>query len=867
MLKFFRRLTYWIWRREHEADLSEEIEFHRRMKQRELLDEGLPASGAAAAAIRALGNTTYMREEARAVWIWPWLESVWQDLAYAMRSIRRQPGFALLSIGVLATAIGIDTSLFTAFNTIVLSPWPVKDPGRVVRVYNALAHPGRHQGTVSGFSLAELRFLASQAHSFAGLIAFDNTRVRFGFESPGKQSSCVLVSGNYFQILGVRMERGRPFLPEEDGIDNPQRVAVLSYLNWRNHFGADDAIIGKTVRIDNEPFTVVGVASRDFQGLRPVPEDVWIPFAALPLLRPADDSAQSKLHNPSQCCSDVAGRLAPGVSREQARTELQLLRPRFQSSAGERTNRVVLSDTSFLGNPASDFREVAPAFVLMFLAVTLVLLLACANVGNLLLARAAARRHEIAIRVSLGASRPRLIRQLLTESLVLACAAAAAGMAIAYKLPAFVFYTASDDGTTFRFAPDGGVLLYAIALAVASSLAFGLAPALHGTRTAAFGRVRLSLRNLLLAVQVAMSAILLIGAGLLIRGVQHAQNKAPGFAVNDVSVVSFDLPANSYGVARTRSFVSELDQTLEPMLGQSNYGFTLAAPFGRSRWWTDVRLPSEPKSADRFVMMTQVSGGYFDVLRIPILAGRNLKPGDKPFKTALVSESLAERLWPRQNPVGKMVINGVAPLEIVGVVKDAYTSSLDHIEPMLYAPISGDFVPQMIMRTMPGADARQRLGALVSHLEPRCRLNVFPLSENLERSLVPARIGSILAGVLGLLALALAGIGLFGVFAYVVQQRTRELGIRMALGARWTEVIRVVLGDSARAVAIGLLAGFVLAAAAGRLLKNYLFGLGSLDPVAYGAVVLTIVLAAIAATYVPARRVAKIDPVRALHYE
>jgi predicted permease len=409
-------------------------------------------------------------------------------------------------------------------------------------------------------------------------------------------------------------------------------------------------------------------------------------------------------------------------------------------------------------------------------------------------------------------------------------------------------------------------LLYTIALAVVSTVVFGLAPALHGTRTAGFGRVRLSLRNLLLAVQVALSVVLLIGAGLLLRGVQHAQTMAPGFAVNDVGVVSFELPASSYGTTQTRNFVSELNQSLANSAYPS-YGFTLIAPLGRGRWWTSCRLPREPKTSDKLMMMLEVSKGYFDVLRIPILAGRNFEAADDGRKTALVNEALARRYWPGENAVGKVLLTNQEARQIVGVVKDAYTSSLDHIEPMFYTPISGHWVPEMVVRNPSGKSDVKLLATLVSRIEPRCRVSVDSLQANLDRSLAPARIGSMLAGVLGLLALALANIGLFGVFAYVVEQRTHELGIRMALGAHWTQVVRVALGDSTRAIAIGLLAGFGLAVVVSRLMREYLYGLPTLDPVAYAVVMVTLVVAGLTATFVPARRVAKIDPMRALHYE
>ncbi len=506
-----------------------------------------------------------------------------------------------------------------------------------------------------------------------------------------------------------------------------------------------------------------------------------------------------------------------------------------------------------------------PIFALMLAGVMLVLLLACANVGNLLLARAAARRREIVTRLSLGASRARVIRQLMTESLVLACAAGAAGIALAYRLPALVFRAAVNEPLSFGVDPDSTVLAYTVALCLLACMVFGLAPALHGTRSGVMG-TRLRLRNSFLAVQVAASVVLLVGAGLLVRGIQRARHQDPGFAIRDVASVSFDLPANAYDAPRTRAFFAQLTRDLEALPGLQPIGLTRTEPLSSSRSFTNFRLPGEEETQSKPVQFQEVSAGYFDVLQIPIVAGRNLEPADGARNAIVINETMARRYWTTATAaVGKTILSALTH-EIVGVAKDAYTTDLDKIEPTLYQPLSGRSVPRALVRTAAGESARA-VAAAAARLDPRVQVRVTPLAENLDRWLDAVRTGAAVAAGLGMLALTLASIGMFGVFAYWVQQRTQEIGIRMALGARPGQVIHLVLSTGSRAVLLGLTAGLAGAIAGARLLHSYLFGLSPLDPVAYCGAAVVLATAALAATYWPARRATRIDPIRALRYE
>jgi len=841
-VKILRRLRYLLRQRQQERELAEEIEFHRRMS-------GDP---------RAMGNITRAREEARAVWIWPWLQSVWQDAGYAIRNLRRQPGLALLALAALGFAIGINTSLFTVYNAVAIRPWPVKDPERVVKIFST---DPRHEARMfGGIGIAESRYFASQSRAFSGVAATRQEPVHFGFESFGTPSWAAFVSGNSFRVLGFRMHLGRGVLPEEDRAQSPEAVAVLSFAFWRDRFGSDLSLVGKQVHIDEVPFTVVGVTPEDFTGASDGGgrQDVYLPYPALLLLHPTEQWPRDLLTDAEYCCEFAFGRLVPGVSRSQAAAELEVLDRQFRTSQGTGSRTFTLADSAMFNNPGRK-RQMAAAFTLMFTAGMLVVLLACANVGNLLVARASARQKEIEIRRAIGAGRARIVRQLMTESLLLALGASALGLAIAYKLPLVLLNRIGEPGA-LRLAPDRVVLAYATALAVFACFSFGLAPALHATRAVASRR--LPLRNLLLAAQVTLSVVLLMGAGLMLRSLADLRNRDPGFAIEGVSTIAFELPARSYDGAHTQAFYRQL-------IGAApggHFGLTEREPLGNSFAQTDFRPARTPETSRSLIDFQVVTGSYFDVLHIPILAGRNFTLSDKGRNVVLINETLARRFWNGQNPVDKTIVSRQIAREIVGVVRDAHTTNLDQLEPIFYVPFTGFAIPKVLVASNDSATV-ESIGIAVTRLEPRARMQAAPLRNNLDRWLRGPRLGAQLAGALGLFALILATVGMAGVSAYAVQQRTREIGIRMALGARPAQVVRLVLSGSSRAVVIGLVAGFAIALPASRLLRNVLYGVSPLDPVAYLSVALILAIAGLAASYAPARRATRVDPLTALRHE
>src|SRR5579863_294994 len=841
-MKILRRIRYLLRQRKIEAELAEEIEHHRQMSAKHSSDAG-----------PTMGNVTRAREDARSVWIWPWLQSVWQDLAYAIRNLRRSPGFTAVALLTLGTAIGLNTSFFTVFNAMALRPWPVKDPAQMVKVFSMDTR--RPNASGGGIGVVEYRYFAEHARSFSGFAVAFGQSVRFGFEPFGKSSQAVLVGGDHFRVLGIEMHLGRGFLPEENRVDAPEPVAVLSYTYWRDHFGSDPAVISKQVSVNDVPFTIVGVTPEDFTGTADGGgrEDVYLPLPSLPLLQPGASWTRDVLTSPGQCCLPASGRLAAGISRAQAAAELEVLDRQFRSQFRLEGGRVFqLTGSALMADPNRKSKG-TPIVALLFVGVALVVLLACANVGNLLTARAGARQKEIQIRRAIGAGRARIIRQLMTESLLLAVGAVAVGLPIAYRLPLFVINQTGDD-LSLRLTPDGTVLAYAIALAVFACFGFGLAPALHGTRQGS--RSRLPLRSLLLTVQVALSVILLIGAGLALQGVARLRQQDPGFAVDGVSVVSFELPASDYDAAHAADFGKRLTQGLE---GGQPFALTGREPLSISRWLADFRLPGQPEGGTRGVLWQEVTARYFDVLRIPVVAGRNFASGDDATGAILVNQMLARQYWKNDSPVGKTAICvGGRTREIVGVVRDAYVENLDQVEPTIYIAFRGTTIPKVLIAPA----AAQSVAAIASRIEPRARTQALPLQANVDRWFRTARIGAEIAGMLGVFALILATVGMSGVFAYVVQQRTKEIGIRIALGARPEQVVRLVLASSSRAVIVGLGIGIPFALVASRLMRDVLYGVNPLDPIAYLSVAGILAIAGIAASYAPARRATRVDPLQ-----
>ena len=845
------------WRRSRgEREIREEIESHLAMAERDLRERGTPADRARADARRQFGNTVQVLDAVRDVRGRSWVGDIGQDLRGAIRSWRRSPGIAAVGVATLGIAIGLGASLFTAVDTLFLARWPVRDPSRLAQFR-----------TVGG-SAAEVERLSARTRTFSGLAAIAcmscHARVM------DRDLRIHAVTDNFFDVLGVPMALGHGFAAAGSGATFQQRAAVLSHSFWRTVLNADPNVVGTWIRVNDETVQVLGVVAREFTGttIDNAPA-LWIPLATAPSLGVPPEALGIQR---------MIGRLIDGVSRQTAQAEMNVLLNAVGERVGAR-HAVTLREATYV--PLSKLEE-AGALGLMSVAVLLVLLLACANVGNLILARAAAQARETATRLALGASRSRLVRQFLAESLVLAAAACAVGVALAFVVPGLVMNAVGAASPrpldlAVPFVPGARAVLFAAGLAALSVVAFGLAPALLASRQDAAATLksaglaltaRLGPRRVLLAVQVAVSTVLLVSAGLIAQSVRAAGRLDLGFDVTGVAQGALQLPASLPVAARTRvaqAFFREaqlVDSDAVAVWGQQ-LGYAAGVHVSR------IDAPDDaPIRAVRF----DVTPSIFAVLRIPILRGRSVDPSAP--EGVVVSETLAGRLWPDTGGVGQSIVAGQEPRHVVGVVADA---------DLLGASLQNEFVTsrpavyQLLTEASPGAralvrrdrpDLAQALALTASRLHAEAELALTPLADIRDRRLDDSRLAAGLAALVGLAALAMATVGIAGVFGYVARQRRREVGLHIALGARPSDVLRRVFGSSVSALAVGIAVGFAGGAVAASLLRGYVHpDIGHFDPTTYAAVGVILATAGLAAIVVPGRAATRLSPVLALRSE
>jgi predicted permease len=851
-----------------ERELDDEVAQYMELATREHIRAGLSPEAAARAARIEFGGIENVKEHVRS-WGWEsFAESLLRDLGYAWRVLCGSPSYALVAIATLGIGIGLTTSVMSTSHAVLNQRWPVSDPARIVTI------AGRGGPAPSP---AEARYLASRSSTLNGVVivrclAGTNEGCQLAMEDSPVRAD--FVSGNYFATLGVGMELGRGFSPDDDALSAPHAAVVLSDAIWRRRYGADTTIIGRRVRIDNVPFTVIGVSRRGFSGTRMEREDIWLPLSAMVLLRPGRQDVREQLTDPSSERSDalVAARLAPGVSIARAEAEVRTLNRSFRLENAIEERDLRLIPATLFPNPAK-LRSAKVQFALMATAVVLVLMLACANVGNLLLARAAARRREIAVRLAMGASRGRVVRQLLAESLLLAAIGGLIGLCVAVVLPGTLM-THINGPLSLRFAPDALVIGIALTLVTLSCVAFGLAPALHATRADVSGVLRSgaepmsrsssrpSLRGGLLAIQIAISLLLLVNAAVLVRGIERGRGSDLGFRSRGITILSFDVPASDLP-EQTRAFAGQLMSESRSASGPA-IAFVSVPPLDRAQY-SRFKLPGESARQNHLAATIDISSKTLELLAIPVVAGRDLIESDGD-DAILVNESMARDVWPGESALGKTIIDSVER-RVVGVVRDANLVHIDRIDHLMLRPIGGrSIVPAMLIRDASPAII-QSATAIAQRLDSRVRVRVDSIAANVDRQLGDLGTIATLAGVLGLIALVLASIGVFGVFSYVVQQRTREIGIRTALGASSANVISLMLGDSARSIGAGIVVGFAAAVGVSRLLRSELFGATPFDPVVFGATALVLTIAGVLATLIPARGAARIDPTIALRQD
>ncbi|MDQ3652169.1 MAG: ABC transporter permease [Acidobacteriota bacterium] len=841
------------------------------------------------------------------------MKNLWQDLRYGARMLLKNPGFTAIAVISLALGIGANTAIFSLVNGTLLRRLPVYEPDQLSLVFTG--NPGNPFNVASYPDYVEFR---DQNRVFDGLLCYGGVTVSLNVEGQNQaggaaeQISGLIVSGNYFDLLGVRAALGRTFAPDEDQTPEAHPVVVISHGLWQRSFGGDRNVIGRQVTLNGRAFTIIGVAPENFNGIDPgVPREIYAPMMMQALVRPPRGGYSGEM-NPDLLkvrgnrWLTLVGRLNPGVSIPEAQAEMSGIAGQ-QALAHPETNRNRIATLTPVsqGDPTSRGQLISIA-VLLAGVVAIVLLIACANVANLLLARASARRKEIAVRLAVGAGRGRLVRQLLTESVLLACLGGAAGSLLALWAidvlkttppPPNLFAFPSD------FSVDGRVLAFTVALSVLTGLVFGLAPALQATRADLVPALkdeavaldqqqrRFNLRNALVVAQVALSFVLLIGAGLFLRSLGAALEIEPGFDAAKILNVPLNVNLLRYTTAQGRQFYQQVAGRVAALPGVeaasvARVGALSGATSTRGlliegQQGTDDLVRSEGGSGagdnPNIINVNVIGPQYFQTMGIPLARGRDfdVRDAEQSPGVVIVNETFAKRHFAGQEPVGKRVsLRGTRGpwLEIVGVARDSkYVTLGEGPTPFAYLPLTQNHETGMVLHVRAASNPLNVAAAVrgeIQSLEKNLPVTNFrPVTELIGASLYAARMGAVLVGVFGLLALALAGVGLYGVMSFTVARRTREIGIRMALGAATGDVMKLVLRDGMTLVAIGGALGLAAAAATTRLLASFLYGISTSDAMTFAGIAVILTAVALLACYIPARRATKVDPMIALRYE
>lgn len=802
--------------------------------------------------------------------------NIFQDLRYAFRSLLKHRNFTVAALLTLALGIGINTCIFTLLYSLAFRELPVKNAERVVNVYQRFEGEFSREveGSPSLSSYPEYVNYRNRVDGLADLVASSSLKLYLGGNTVEKISG-LMVTDNYFSVLGGTSALGRTFYDKECRVPLQCPIAVLSYGFWQRRFGSDRSIIGTSIALNRQPFTVVGVAAPDFHGTEMTVPDVWLPLTAQEGIM-AESNFTSR---PNLSWLTVVGRLKDNVSTTQVQAEMQLAASQMDLQYPGRKSTVEVMPGSYLNSPEVRSQGM-PIAMLVMAAVGLVLLIVCANVSNLMLARGATRRKEIAVRLALGASRWRLIRLLMTESVLLAVLGGIAGLFLSLVLPPVLISLVPEVGLDINLKPNATVFLYMFSISLLTGVVFGLAPAIQSTKpdlTVALrsgNRARVSrphLRNLLVIGQVAVSLVLLIGAGLLVRTLQRAQSSDVGFDSKHLIVLSMDVSALGYDEARVTTLRTQLAERLKAMPEIKQLSSAQIMPFAGRR---DDAIDIEGEGSGISVNANLVSPGFFQTLGINLRRGRDFTEEDAHSgqSPAVITQAMANRFWPDADPIGKHFRDGDGNWhEIIGVVSDISSTHVGKVDgPLFYtaaavAQLTGQ---SFLLRTNGNVNASvNAVREAARSIDKDAFVTVEPLEENVRRALEPARTGAWFSSTISLLALIIAATGIYGMLSYNVIERTSEVGIRMALGAQRRSVLMLIVGDGMKLAAVGTAIGLAVALVLSRILESVVFGVATTDALAFAAVAIGALTVALLACYIPARRATKVDPLVALRRE
>ena len=894
-MSILRRITNLFHRSKLDQEIEAELRSHIEMRRADNIAAGMSPGEARRDALLRFGNRAVLKELVTAADAHMFLDSAWQDLCYGLRMLRKNPGVTSTVVLTLALGIGVNTAMFSLLNGWLLRPLPVPSPEQITVLASE-----QKEGSNGNFSYSDFLDFQRGTHSFSSLFGYAIGIGGLSADGDAREIAYISVTGNYFSALGVKPALGRLFLPGEGEKPGEGLLVVLGYSLWQNKFGGDPHVIGKSVRVDGKQATVIGVTPREFHGTVFLLDiDAFLPLSALSLI--GDSGSFWTVRDDRRLA--VMGRLKQRTTLKQAQSSIDVIADRLATQYPETNKGVqVRVVPERFARPGAFVATFAPVIASLFLVLAgLVLLLACTNVANILLVRATARSREIAIRSALGAGRARIIRQVVTESLLMALLGSVAGillgaasLAVSGSLLHSVFTNRNNRGFSMDVSFDWRVFAYATGTAILAGILVGLWPALRATRADVNVELqegsrgasplggKSAVRSALTVAQLACSLMLLIAAGLFVRSLNSAEHMYLGFNPDHVLNVIMDPHEIGYDQAETKAFYEELGNEVGRIPGVQSTSMAFTVPMGRPSNTTPVFVQGHPVSARErppVIPYDCISPTYLQTMQVPLLRGRQFtnSDGEAAPPVAIVNQAMAKRFWPNEDPIGKYfsLKSNIGPfVEIVGVAGDGqYFFISTAAQPYFYLPLAQNFVSYRFLQlrtSVPLQSIVSSVEEVIHKLDPDLPIDDIRTMQQLVQGiggLFLFRLAATVAAIMGFLGLVLAIVGVYGVVSYSVSQRTNEIGIRMALGAGRAEILKLVSGRGLRLVRVGAAVGLVAAWALSRAMNSLLVGVNAADPITFGTVAILLTLVALAACLVPARRATRVDPMVALRYE